>query len=285
MNRLAVDRMFAVVGVAFATLFLGACGGGGGGGAGAKSQVTGVQTVDGTAAVYNPGPLPAPHGAVTASVPAAGDVINGGSTQVTITASGNIIKVYVGVMGRNGYYELPVPPGSSIADILLTLAQLLPQELTIVFEVEDVAGDVSSPTMLHARVTTVGTGDIQVSVSWDVANDIDLHVVDPGGFEIYYGDDTSPEGGMLDLDSNAGCAVDGVDNENVRWPTGKAPHGTYVVRVDNYAACTEAAVHYVVTVQKVGQVPQTFPGSFLATDPGDSGDVGAGTAVATFVFP
>ena len=61
--------------------------------------------------------------------------------------------------------------------------------------------------MLPTTVTTVGTGDVQVSVSWDVSNDIDLHVVDPNGFEIYWDDDTSPEGGTLDLDSNAGCAV------------------------------------------------------------------------------
>lgn len=283
--------------LAFVVIVLGAssgCGGGGAGGAGGtgggstastRSEVTGVSTVDGTPATFHPGALPTPHGALTVTVPASGSVINGGSTQITVTASSDIITVYVSVEGADGYYTLTVPAGSSAAAVLLTLAQLLPPELTLVFEAADAAGDVSAPATLPTTVTTVGTGDVQVSVSWDVSNDIDLHVVDPNGFEIYYGDDTSPEGGMLDLDSNAGCDVDGIDNENVRWPTGSAPHGAYIVRVDNFLQCTVAAVNYVVTVQKAGQGAQTFTGAFAATDPGDEGFAGSGVTITTFTFP
>jgi hypothetical protein len=272
------------MGAALAALLLVGCGGGGGGGA--KAQLTGVASIDGTPAVYHAGALPAPHGALTVSVPSTRDVINGGSTQVTITASADIVEIYVGVVGSDGYYALTVPAGSSIAELLLTLAQLLPSELSLIFEGVDAAGDVSSPATLQASVTAVGTGDLQISVSWNVDNDLDLHVIDPNDFEIYYGDEESPEGGTLDLDSNAGCdPIDGVDNENVRWPTGTAPHGSYQVLIDNYQACTAAAVSYVVTIQKVGKAPQTFTGSFSADDVGDGGDVGAGKLVTKFPYP
>jgi hypothetical protein len=244
-----------------------------------------VGSIDGTPAVYHVGALPVPHGALTVSVPSARDVINGGSTQITITASDDIVEIYVGVVGSDGYYALTVPAGSSIADVLLTLAQLLPSELSLIFEAVDAAGDVSEPATLQANVTSVGTGDLQISVSWNVDNDIDLHVIDPNNFEIYYEDDVSPEGGRLDLDSNAGCVIDGVDNENVRWLSGTAPHGSYQVLIDNYEACTPAAVTYVVTVQKAGKPPQTFTGSFSADDPGDGGDIGAGKLVTKFPYP
>ena len=97
----------------------------------------------------------------------------------------------------------------------------------------------------------------------------------------------SPEEGELDLDSNAGCIapLDAVDNEHILWPVGKAPHGTYTVRVDNFENCQYAAVTYVVTVQKKGQAAQTFMGSFDVADTGDSGGAGAGTTITTFTYP
>ena len=155
----------------------------------------------------------------------------------------------------------------------------------IVFEVADAAGNVSQPVTTEIMVTHVGTGDIQISVSWDVDNDVDLHVVDPNGFEVFWSDEISPEGGVLDLDSNPACSLDMVRNENIVWPTGKAPPGTYTIRVDNFENCTDLATNYVVTVQKKGSPPQTFTGSFAADDPGDLGDVGAGVLITQLTFP
>src|SRR5262249_3250646 len=115
--------------------------------------------------------------------------------------------------------------------------------------------------------------------------DLDLHVVDPNGFEIYCGATISPEGGELDLDSNAACDIDSIDNENILWPVGQVPSGMYTVRVDNYENCASMAANYVVTVQKKGQAPQTFMGSFAATEPGDLGDAGSGATITTFTYP
>src|SRR5262245_2595656 len=226
------------------------CGGGGGGG-GTRSQVTGVRGPDGTAATYHSGALPAPMGTVDVTVPSTTTAINGGSTMVTVTSTSTIVKIYVSIQGQDGYWEVIVPAGSSVADVLLTLAQQLPAEITIVFEVVDAAGNVSAPQTLVTTIIQVKTGDVQVSVSWNVDND--LHVVDPNGFEIFWSDTISPELGELDLDSNPVCAIDGINNENVLWPIGKAPAGQYIVRVDNFDNCQAAAAVYVVTVQKKGK--------------------------------
>ena len=90
---------------------------------------------------------------------------------------------------------------------------------------------------------------------------------------------------MLDLDSNPGCAIDSIDNEHIVWPVGMAPSGTYTVRVDNFENCSSTAANYVVTVQTKGHPPQTFMGSFLATDPGDAGGSGSGVLITTFTYP
>ena len=82
----------------------------------------------------------------------------------------------------------------------------------------------------------VGTGDVQVTLTWDADSDVDIHVVEPGGDEVFWGDPVSENGGVLDLDSNAGC-IDGVRNENVSWPAGMAPRGTYSVRVNYWDSC------------------------------------------------
>jgi hypothetical protein len=283
MNRFSMLWTIALA----AALCAGLACGGGSSRSGTRDQVTGVQGPDGAAATYHMGALPAPMGDVVVYVPSTTTAINGGSTMITVEATTTIVKIYVAIQGEDGYWEVTVPAGASIADVLLTLAQQLPPELAIVFEVVDSAGNISAPVTVLTTIIKVKTGDVAVSVSWNVDNDVDLHVVDPNGFEIYYdfASRTSPEGGMLDLDSNAGCAIDMIDNEHIVWPAGMAPAGTYTVRVDNYENCTSTAANYVVTVQTKGKPPQTFMGSFLATDAGDAGAAGSGVLITTFTYP
>ncbi len=122
------------------------------------------------------------------------------------------------------------------------------------------------------------TGDVQVSVSWDAPSDVDLHVVEPSGNEVYYGNTTSSTGGQLDVDSNPACNIDGRQIENIRWNS-RAPAGTYIVRVDYYEGCGVARTNYLVTV-KNGASVQTFSGFF--TGSGDFGGRGSGVTITTF---
>jgi len=282
-----------------ATIFLAACGGGGGGGAtGTQKVVGGASVMGGAPATYHDGALPAPAGALTVTVPAASMGINGGTSSFEITASANIVTIYAAVAGQAGYWEIPVPAGSAVADVLLTFAQELggqagaTEALAIVFEVADALGNISAPQATPTTITVVGTGDVEVSLNWTVANDLDLHVSDPTGNEVYFLNPFDGTGKvmLLDLDSNAGCDIDNVDAEHVVWPKGMAPHGTYTVRVDNFDNCQSAAASYTVTVQVTGKPSQTYVGSFAATDPGDgdgfigSTDGTAGVTVTTFTY-
>jgi hypothetical protein len=84
---------------------------------------------------------------------------------------------------------------------------------------------------------SLGTGDVQVTLVWADGNDLDLHVIDPSGVEIYFSNPRSPTGGTLDHDDTAGCNSTGTHVENVFWPRGGAPPGRYRVFVKNYSSC------------------------------------------------
>lgn len=70
----------------------------------------------------------------------------------------------------------------------------------------------------------VGQGALRVTLTWDRPGDVDLHVVTPGGREIYYGARTQ-DGGDLDRDDTTGTGP-----ENVFWAS-SPPSGTYLVCV------------------------------------------------------
>jgi hypothetical protein len=107
---------------------------------------------------------------------------------------------------------------------------------------------------------TLGTGDVQVTLLWADGNDLDLHVIDPSGAEIYFSNPKSPTGGTLDHDDTAGCASTGTHVENVFWPTGGAPPGRYRVFVKNYTSCG-APSRYALRATAKGQVAISSSGT------------------------
>ena len=62
------------------------------------------------------------------------------------------------------------------------------------------------------RGVEVKVGDPQFTLLWDTTADIDLHVFEPGGKEIYWNDTKGRQGGELDVDN-----VDGFGPENIYW--------------------------------------------------------------------
>jgi uncharacterized protein YfaP (DUF2135 family) len=114
----------------------------------------------------------------------------------------------------------------------------------------------------------LGTGDVQVTLQWDNTADLDLHVVDPNGEEIYYSHNRSASGGELDVDANAGCGGSlSSPVENVFWPYGEAPLGRYRVFVVYYKECdNEGATAWRVRT-KVGGSIRSFSG--IVTSPGE----------------
>ncbi|MDA7915743.1 hypothetical protein N9B94_00740 [Verrucomicrobia bacterium] len=78
------------------------------------------------------------------------------------------------------------------------------------------------------------SGDVRVSLMWNNDNDLDLHVIDPRGEEIFYQHRRARSGGILDIDKNASRPLTDRPVENVYWPVKAAPTGTYRVLVNHY---------------------------------------------------
>lgn len=74
-----------------------------------------------------------------------------------------------------------------------------------------------------------GNGVLKVTMAWEFPSDIDLHVIEPGGNEIYFANRRSSTSGWLDTDNLDGGRPGSPAVENVFWET--APAGRYVVKV------------------------------------------------------
>lgn len=107
----------------------------------------------------------------------------------------------------------------------------------------------------------LGTGDVQVTLQWSGEADLDLHVIDPAGEEIYSGHMFSSSGGMLDGDVNWPCGPGPAPVENVFWPRGGAPSGEYRVLVNYYRDCKDQGpVDWTVMVRVGGNLVATQTG-------------------------
>jgi hypothetical protein len=111
------------------------------------------------------------------------------------------------------------------------------------------------------------SGAIQITAAWNSASDIDLHVTDPMGEHIYYGDRQSNSGGVLDHDANAGCSVQPPTVENVYWSTPAPPRGTYQVRVHAFSMCGSYQTPVTLSISVGGRVIGTY--SYTMTHQGD----------------
>lgn len=105
-----------------------------------------------------------------------------------------------------------------------------------------------------------GTGDVAFRLRWEGPADLDLHVLDPAGDPVDFIRRSSPSGGVLDIDCNAHqrCA-DPI--ENVFWPVGAAPDGTYEVWVQLFRVNdVQPPVAYVLEVLGGTEVVLRLPG-------------------------
>ena len=241
----------------------------------------------------NSGPPPAPGTGPSVSVPTGVSTITGGSSVLTLSASAPFSTVAVFVDGVDGHYIVPVSGDPTSTKAIISVGGLPPVfDFDIAFAVAGADGVFGPYNALSVSAIKAAGGDIQVSVTWDTEADVDLHVVEPGGAEIYFGSPTSGSGGQLDIDANAACSTSNLTQENVGWAPGTAPTGTYIVRVDYWDACGATQTDYIVTVSLRPGVPaipglpgsgvQVFTGSF--TGPGDQGGAGSGKEITKFVF-
>ena len=148
---------------------------------------------------YNQGTFPSEKGTSDAKpvidlITGNSFVINGGSNNIQISFTdpqNDVDSILVGIKGKNGYYSFPYSSSKKsegLVDISLLFTQEIYGNFIVLVALEDYQGNISPIKELPTTVKKVGTGKLQVSLSWDKLNDLDLHLVQPDSTEIFYAD-------------------------------------------------------------------------------------------------
>lgn len=231
------------------------------------------------------------------------DVVPGSPALASVRArdaSGgtDVTEYLIAFDGYRGHFVLPArvmtefgsvaAPGSDGATLRFTLGAAIrpdgspippgvPFPGTIRIAARDSSGHVSAYVARPLNLLGLGTGDVEVTLSMSVPTDLDLYVSDPSGSTVYYGNTTVGSGGHLDLDANAACSGNmGINSEHIFWPAGRAPAGTYNVRVAHFESCVRGApIDYRVTVRACGETA-VLTGRFTGMGNGTSCLGGAG---------
>jgi hypothetical protein len=139
----------------------------------------------------------------------------------------------------------------------------------------------------------VPTGKVVVSLRWDSDADLDLEVETPSGKTVDPKhpstadktdagvDPTTPGAGKIDRDSNAACVLDGYRQEDLVFQ-GAPTAGTWLFRVNMFAACGAPAANFTLSVYVDGVLERTVPGRLVDTD-ANGGD-GPGLFVTQLQF-
>jgi len=160
---------------------------------------------------------------------------NGSTNPLTVNYSnttGNIGGIYVQVVGASSYFNIPVnQPSGGSGQLQFPIGipgNVDEGEFTLAICIYDGNNLVSNIYAVDFNVLRLGTGALQISLTWNTATDQDLYVEEPNGNTIYYANPFSETGGELDRDD-----TDGYGPENIYWSE-TAPNGTYTVSVDDY---------------------------------------------------
>lgn len=252
-------------------------------------------TVEG--ASYSMNNLPTSTIEMTPYVEMNNTVIPGGSNYVTVSSMVEAAKILIGVDGVRGHFEM-VPNNRGMNEIVYDFVMIMNQNLegdsfTITIGIVDENGDVSEYWTTEMTIHVVGTGTLQVSLSFDNNKDVDLHLFEPNGYHIYYGDRVSENGGVLDLDSNPSCSIDGINNENITYgEDAYVEPGEYTVYVDMWENCDPSvATNFVLSVFYGGNLIQTvegrnpITGTFPIGEPSNYAELDNIQPVCHFVIP
>jgi hypothetical protein len=189
--------------------------------------------------ILNPGLVAVPTG--TGSAPR-GD-LSAQATGLTVmvslvSANGvpfNRVIVSPGATGPDGtpvaasYQQITLASPRTSANIMLTV--VAGQPFTAQFAI---VRDSQLPTGYAGAaipVTPLGSGALQVTMTWNTTADMDLHVIEPNGTHVFYAL-PAPSGGTARLDVDD---QDGFGPENIFVPMGGAAAGTYQVYLVHFS--------------------------------------------------
>lgn len=113
---------------------------------------------------------------------------------------------------------------------------------------------------IKERVKQAGgnvTGELLCRLAWSNFDDLDLHMHEPTGYQIYFGNKRtlSPSGGMLDVDMNAGAGTTRTPVENIFYTHRRTmTEGVYELLVHNYYKRESADVGFEIEFDYLGTV-------------------------------
>ncbi len=192
----------------------------------------------------------------------------GGSNQIMVyynNSAHEAAELYYGVKGVYGYYKADVQPSDpDTVYLVLVVAQAVAQNsFTVEMCMADTFGNISKPYDVPIEMVTADPGKLQVTLSFDQPNDLDLHLIEPNTFEIGFNNPVdSSTGGYLTDDANANCVHDTVNKniEEILFPD-TVPLGQYDVRVAYYRQCIDSVnTIFSATALYNGQVITPLPG-------------------------
>jgi len=97
-------------------------------------------------------------------------------------------------------------------------------------------------------------------LTWNTADDLDLHVIEPNGFEIFFGDRVSPvTGGELLEDDNVGiCGTtekeDGLERVFYASDGALCEEGEYTIRAQHWNNCGNGKTHWRLRIFEFGKL-------------------------------
>lgn len=179
-------------------------------------------------------------------------VVANGRTQLNCSGYPNLTFTAGGVVNETPSYDAP-------AQVFAYLQADVPpfQPPTIIIpSMSRERDNWTAPATVNMKAVKVGSGKIQITLTWNTEADVDLYLDEPDGNTIYYANDTSNAGdGFLDVDD-----MDGFGPENIFYEE-DVPAGEYTVRVHMYSASTQdLPTSYTVKVKR-DNISQTFNGT------------------------
>ena len=126
--------------------------------------------------------------------------------------------------------------------------------------------DTQDTATLNVVSIELGSGDVEVYLQWTGPADMDLHVWDPFGCHVYYGNPTGCEsGGILQTDVIPECPSESTEIhvEQIYWPEGGAPEGDYIARADVFNLCN-FNTPWTMTIYVNGSLAHEVSGTFTS---------------------
>jgi hypothetical protein len=214
----------------------------------------------------------------------------------------------IGLQGDVGYWlvvagapGVTTPNDPSFSGSMQFSSGIIAGTYTLLVRAVDTNGNFGEPStqILTAQGATplepLPSGDLVITLTWTNDSNLDLHVIDPAGQDLYWGNQSTeppppavvPDGGSfgtIDYDSNANCDDDGLDREDAVWK-GPPPSGQYTVRVDAASLCGNPDAYWTVTATLDGKVVGEAQGTAVEADTLGNHGVGAGVTALTFSVP